>query len=136
MKCFCVNCFDTKEIVEYIELNGTYGHCLICGSGNVKRISADRIGRVLKAYLDDTYRDRKAEVCLQGRKKISQERIGELEEKEGWQSIGEILIDDKAIFSEKIPADQRLELLRNMFAETGTEYEAYADVTERRFVPK
>ena len=100
------------------------------------RISANRIGRFLKVYLDDAYRDRKAEVCPQGRKKISQERIGELAEKEGWQSIEEILIDDKAIFSEKIPADQKLELLRNLFAETGTEYEAYADVTERRFVPK
>lgn len=70
MKCFCVNCFDVKEIIDYIELNGTYGHCLICKSGNVKRISADRIGRVLKAYLDDTHRDRKAEVRKSFRKRF------------------------------------------------------------------
>ena len=100
MKCFCTNCFDTKEIVEYIELNGTYGHCLICKSGNVKRISADRIGRVLKAYLDDTHRDRKAEVLMQsGKRNMSQEVLSAIAETEGWQSVAEILIEDKEIKS-------------------------------------
>ncbi len=137
MKCFCVNCFDVKEIIDYIELNGTYGHCLICKSGNVKRISADRIGRVLKAYLDDTHRDRKAEVLMQsGKRNMSQEVLSAIAETEGWQSVAEILIEDKEIFSEKIPAERRLELLQILFAETGIEYEGYADVTERRFVPR
>ena len=62
MKCFCTNCFNVKELVEYIELNGTYGHCLICGSGSAKRILADRIGRILRTYLDEHYIDRKSEV--------------------------------------------------------------------------
>lgn len=137
MKCFCTNCFDVKELVEYIELNGTYGHCLICGSGNVKRISADRIGRVLKAYLDDTYRDRKAAVLVQSREgNMSQEVLSAIAETEGWQSVAEILIEDKEIFSERISPDQRLERLWNLFAATGMEYESYADITERRFVPK
>lgn len=137
MKCFCTNCFDVKEIVEYIELNGTYGHCLICKSGNVKRISANRLGRILRAYLDDNYRDRKAEVLMQsGKRNMSQEVLSAIAETEGWQSVAEILIEDKEIFSEKIPAEQRLELLQILFAETGIEYERYADVTEWRFVPK
>ena len=137
MKCFCTNCFDVKESVEYIELNGTYGHCLICKSGNVKRISANRLGRILRAYLDDNYRDRKAEVLMQsGKRNMSQEVLSAIAETEGWQSVAEILIEDKEIFSEKIPAEQRLELLQILFAETGIEYERYADVTEWRFVPK
>ena len=137
MKCFCTNCFDVKEMIDYIELNGTYGHCTVCKSGNVKRILADRIGRVLKAYLDDTYRDRKAAVLMQSQESdMSQEVLSAIAETEGWQSVAEILIEDKEIFSEKIPAEQRLELLQILFSETGIEYERYADVTERRFVPK
>ena len=126
-----------KESIDYIELNGTYGHCTVCKSGNVKRISADRIGRVLKAYLDDSYRDRKAAVLMQSVEiNLSSEVLSAIVETEGWQSVAEILIEDKEIFSERISPDQRLELLRNLFAETGMEYESYADITERRFVPK
>ncbi len=137
MKCFCINCFDVKEIIDYIELNGTYGHCTVCKSGNVKRISADRIGRVLKAYLDDTYRDRKAAVLMQSQESdMSQEVLSAIAETEGWQSVAEILIEDKEIFSERISPDQRLELLWNLFAVAGMEYESYADIIERRFVPK
>ena len=137
MKCFCTNCFETKEIIDYIELNGTYGHCPVCKSGNVKRISADRIGRVLKAYLDDSYRDRKAEVLMQSVEiNLSPEVLSAIVETEGWQSVAEIMIEDKEIFSDRILPDQRLERLHNLFAETGMEYESYADITERRFVPK
>ncbi len=75
MKCFCTNCFDTKEIVDYIDLHGELGTCTVCKSGGVKRITADRIGRLLRSYLDDVYIDRKAEVMRKiGKKKCSQER--------------------------------------------------------------
>ena len=53
MKCFCTNCFDTKEIVDYIDLHGELGKCTVCKSRGVKRITADQIGRVLRLYLDD-----------------------------------------------------------------------------------
>lgn len=137
MKHLCTNCFDVEEIVAYIELNGTYGHCLICRSGNVKRIAADRISRVLKSYLDDNYIDRKAETLRQSKKRrINQNHLKELAEKEGWQSVEEILNEDKEIFSERIFEERRLELLQILFAEAGMEDEKYADVTERRFVSK
>lgn len=137
MKCFCTNCFDVKELVEYIELNGTYGHCLICGSGSVKRILADRIGRILRTYLDEHYIDRKSEVPNQCRKcEWNTTQMEAQAHQEGWQSVEEILVEDKEIFSERIPVEQRPKRLGELFAEAGVEYAQYADVTERRFVPK
>lgn len=137
MKCFCTNCFDTKEIVDYIDLHGELGKCTVCKSRGVKRITADRIGRLLRLYLDDVYIDRKAEVMRKiGKKKCSQERLVKLSENEGWQSVEEIFIEDKEIFSEKIPEGCQREMMEEMFAAADWEKAAYGSMTERRYVPK
>ena len=137
MKKYCIRCFDTKEIIDYIDLYGELGNCPVCKSGSVKRITADRIGRLLRSYLDDVYIDCKAEVMQKNKKKkCSQEKRAELAENEGWQSVEEILIEDKSIFSEKIPADRQREMLGEMFATADWENAAYGSMTERRYVPK
>ena len=69
MKKYCIRCFDTKEIIDYIDLYGELGNCPVCKSGSVKRITADRIGRLLRSYLDDVYIDCKAEVMQKNKKK-------------------------------------------------------------------
>lgn len=113
MKKYCVHCFDTEEIIHYIELNGEFGQCPVCNSRSVNRIGADRIGRFLRNYLADAYIDRKT--CIGQLDEKQKYRLKQWAEQEGWQSIEEILIDDKAIFSEQIPAETQRRILTDIF---------------------
>ena len=134
MKKYCVHCFDTEEIIHYIELNGEFGQCLVCNSRSVNRIGADRIGRFLRNYLADAYIDRKA--CIGQLDEKQKYRLKQWAEQEGWQSIEEILIEDKAIFSEQIPAETQRRILTDIFSSFTWEDEAYADIKDKRFLPK
>ena len=134
MKKYCVHCFDTEEIIHYIELNGKFGQCPVCNSRSVNRIGADRIGRFLRTYLADAYIDRK--VCIGQLDEKQKCRLKQWAEQEGWQSIEEILIEDKAIFSEQIPAETQRRILTDIFSSFTWEDEAYADIKDKRFLPK
>lgn len=63
-------------------------------------------------------------------------RLKQWAEQEGWQSIEEILIDDKAIFSEQIPAETQRRILTDIFSRYTWQDEAYADIKDKRFLPK
>ena len=134
MKKYCIHCFDTEEIVSYIEVYGEFGQCPVCNARNVKRIGADRIGRFLREHLADTYIDCKAGVKRPSKKQ--KQILGKRAEQEGWQSIEEILIEDKAIFSEKLPLETQRSILVDIFSCFIWEDDVYGDVTDRRFLPK
>lgn len=134
MKKYCVHCFDTEEIIHYVELNGEFGQCPVCNSRSVNRIGADRIGRFLRNYLADAYIDRKA--CIGQLDEKQKYRLKQWAEQEGWQSIEEIFIEDKAIFSEQIPAAAQRRILTDIFSCFTWEDEAYADIKDKRFLPK
>jgi hypothetical protein len=134
MKKYCVHCFDTEEIIHYIELNGEFGQCPVCNSRSVNRIGADRIGRFLRNYLADAYIDRKTRIGQLDEKQ--KYRLKQWAEQEGWQSIEEIFIEDKAIFSDQIPAATQRRILTDIFSCFTWEDEAYADIKDKRFLPK
>lgn len=134
MKKYCVHCFDTEEIIHYIELNGEFGQCPVCNSRSVNRIGADRIGRFLRNYLADAYIDRKTRIGQLDEKQ--KYRLKQWAEQEGWQSIEEILIEDKAIFSEQIPAETQRRILTDIVSCYTWQDEAYADIKDKRFLPK
>lgn len=134
MKKYCVHCFDTEEIIHYIELNGEFGQCPVCNSRSVNRIGADRIGRFLRNYLADAYIDCKA--CIGQLYEKQKYRLKQWAEQEGWQSIEEIFIEDKAIFSEQIPAAAQRRILTDIFSCYTWQDEAYADIKDKRFLPK
>lgn len=134
MKKYCVHCFDTEEIIHYIELNGEFGQCPVCNSRSVNRIGADRIGRFLRNYLADAYIDRKIRIGQLDEKQ--KYRLKQWAEQEGWQSIEEIFIEDKAIFSDQIPAATQRRILTDIFSCFTWEDEAYADIKDKRFLPK
>lgn len=134
MKCFCTNCFDTEEIIDYIELFGEFGQCPACNSRSVNRIRADRIGRFLRTYLADAYIDCKAGIGQPDQKQ--KDRLEQWAEQQGWQSIEEIFIEDKAIFSAHIPLEIQKTILTDIFSCFTWEDEAYADIKGKRFLPK
>lgn len=134
MKCFCTNCFDTEEIIDYIELFGDFGQCPVCNARSVNRIRADRIGRFLRNYLADAYIDCKAGMGQPDEKQ--KDRLEQWAEQQGWQSIEEILIEDKAIFSAKLLLEIQKTILTDIFSSFTWEDEAYADIKDKRFLPK
>ncbi len=45
MKKYCVHCFDTEEIIHYIELNGEFGQCPVLQAeamGGTGRMAVNR----------------------------------------------------------------------------------------------
>lgn len=140
MKKYCTQCFDVQEIVQYIEENGELGNCHVCGSIYHPRLDGEQISHILQCYLNEAYIDRKAEVLGRIKECQSLEARSSLirkEQEEGWQSVSEILIEDKEIFSQRIPKEKQKECLRDLIYGSWTEaYEAYEDMEEKRFIPK
>ena len=140
MKKYCTCCFDVKEIVELIKLNGERGNCSICNSKNQLRMNADRIGRFLRCYLTDFYIDRKTEMLKDIYFKEKDAMITQLKEwseQEGWQSLEEIFIEDKEIFSDRIKKETQIEILKDLINDPGGEiYATWKDVSEKRFIPR
>lgn len=140
MKKYCTQCFDVQEIVQYIEENGEQGKCQVCGSTHNPILDGEQIGYILRCYLGEAYKDCKAEEL--GRIKECQSAETRLylmrkEQEEGWQSVSEILIEDKEIFSQRIPKDKQKECLRELIYGSGADmHETYKEMEEKRFVPK
>ena len=146
----CEHCFDTKEIIAYIYKHGTRASCPWCVSHNVKTLEVRQIGKFLRDYMDREYRDFYSELYEMYKKRMLEDsRLGShadesymmaykiVKEHIGMQSISEIMIDDKEIFSERLCPEDRHELLKQIFSYPEDEQkkvDLYTDIDIPRFI--
>ena len=139
-KC-CVNCFDIQEIIGYILHHGQTGICPICGSTGIQVISEEEVADFLKDYLGNSYTDMREElkniersfavaedVVDQQLREKYEHALHIIKEQMGLQSLEEIFIEDKEIFSERLSAEQKKKFLEKLFDNQ--------DITEKYLIPK
>lgn len=148
----CEHCFDTREIIAYIYKHGDHGTCPWCGSHNAKTIKIQEIGKFLRRYMDQEYRDLYSELYQLYKKRILEDSSYRRQTDEtymmaykivkehiGMQSISEIMIDDKEIFSERLCPEDKHRLLKQIFSYPDDEQkkvDLYTDIDIPRFVPR
>ena len=140
-KC-CVNCFDIQELIEYILVNGKSGICPVCGSSGIHVIAEEEISQFLKKYLLQSYTDMweelqniersftiaEEELADQGLKEKYEHALYLIKEEMGLQSLEEIFIEDKEIFSDRLDEMQQKKILKELFDNQ--------DITKKYLIPK
>lgn len=77
-KVCCVNCFDIKEIKDFIAANNVHGKCNYCQSNNVYIAEAEEVGRFIIEGISRRYEDAANNVGYEGEYLLPTQTISEV----------------------------------------------------------